>query len=78
MKTATLLKNGSHQIVRLPEEFQFEGERVYIHKVGNVIVLIPENNHPWKPLFESLEQFTADYMNERNQPFVQEREDIFA
>jgi len=77
MKTATLFKDGPHQAVRLPEEFRFQGERVYINKVGNVVVLIPENN-PWEPLFESLEQFTDDYMNARQQPPAQEREDIFA
>ena len=67
MKTATLCKDGPNQVVTLPEEFRFEGEKVYIHKVGNVVVLLPENE-PWKPLFESLEQFTDDFMNERKQP----------
>lgn len=77
MKTATLFKEGPNQAVRLPEEFRFEGEKVYINKVGNVVVLIPENN-PWESLFESLEQFTDDFMDERAQPQSQEREDIFA
>jgi antitoxin VapB len=43
MKTATLVKDGPNQVVRLPEEFRFEGENVYIHKAGNLVVLLPEN-----------------------------------
>jgi len=35
MQTARLLKNGRGQAVRLPKEFQFEGDRVYIKRVGS-------------------------------------------
>jgi len=45
--------------------------------VGNIVVLIP-NENPWQSLFESLDQFTDDYMEERAQPPEQKREDIFA
>lgn len=32
MKTAKLFQNGQSQAVRLPKEFRFEGEEVYIKK----------------------------------------------
>ena len=64
MKTAPLFIDGTYQAVRLPEEFRFEGEKVYIRKIGNVVVLLPEKDS-WKPMFDSLEQFSDDYMEER-------------
>ena len=55
-----------HQAIRLPEGFTFEGNRVYLKRVGNSIVLLPYNK-PWETLVESLTTFSDDFMNERNQ-----------
>ncbi len=77
MKTAKLFRNGQSQAVRLPKEFRFEGEEVYIKKTGNVVMLIP-TQQSWDSLLESLDQFTPDFMEDRNQPGQQEREDVFA
>lgn len=77
MKIAHVYQDGQNQTIRLPKEFRFKGENVYIKKVGNIVVLIP-NENPWQSLFESLDQFTDDYMEEREQPPEQKREDIFA
>lgn len=76
MKTAKLFKNGQSQAVRLPKEFRFEGEEVFIKKIGNVIILLPTEN-PWHPLCQSLNKFSKDFMENRNQPKQQTREDIF-
>lgn len=76
MKTAKIFKNGQSQAVRLPKEFRFKGEEVFIKKVGNMVVLIPINK-PWKSLVESLNKFSNDFMETRNQPDLQEREDNF-
>jgi len=62
--------------VRLPKDFRFEGEKVFIKRVGNAVVLIPYQDS-WETLFESLDQFSDDFMNEREQPDPQEREDLF-
>lgn len=76
MKMAKLFKNGQSQAVRLPKAFRFDGTEVYIKKVGNAVVLLPVN-HPWESLFASLELFSEDFMNDRNQPEEQERDDLF-
>ena len=76
MKTAKLFRNGQSQAVRLPKEFRFEGEEVFIKKTGNVVMLIPIA-HSWDSLLGSLDKFTPDFMSERNQSQQQEREDIF-
>ncbi len=73
MKTAKLFRNGQSQAVRLPREFRFEGEFVYIKKSGNAIVLLPAKG-AWDSLVTSLEKFSDDFMSERGQPAHQDRE----
>ncbi len=73
MKTAKLFRNGQSQAVRLPKEFRFEGEFVYIKKSGNAIVLLPAKG-AWDPLVGSLDKFSTDFMAERGQPASQDRE----
>ena len=76
MDKAKLFQNGQSQAVRLPKKYRFAGEEVLIKRVGNAVVLLPESDS-WKTLFDSLEQFSPDFMDERQQPEVQQREDLF-
>lgn len=73
MNTAKISTDGVHQIVILPEDFKMTGTEVYIKKVGNAIVLISQDN-PWQSLFESLDQFSEDFMSIRDQPPLDVRE----
>ena len=74
--TAELLKNGSSQAVRLLKEYRFEGDRVYIRKEGDGVILSPYKS-PTELLLESLDMFTDDFHLERNQPAgVDEREPL--
>ncbi len=34
------------------------------------------NHNPWQSLIDSLDKFTPDYLNDRNQPGIQTRESI--
>ncbi len=76
MKTAKLFQNGQSQAVRLPKEFRFEGDEVIIKRSGNAVVLIPAN-HSWEVLASSLDKFSSDFMDNRNQPEQQIRDDFF-
>ena len=76
MKTAKLFQNGQSQAVRLPKEFRFEGDEVIIRRSGNTVVLIPAK-HSWDVLVDSLDKFSADFMENRDQPAQQNREDLF-
>lgn len=76
METARLFKNGQSQAVRLPKDFRFEGEKVFIKRLGKAVVLIPYQD-PWETLFESLDQFSDDFMKTREQPPAQHRESLF-
>lgn len=73
MKTAKLFQNGQSQAVRLPKEFRFEDDHVYVKKSGNVVILIPAHNS-WQSLVDSLDKFSDDFMSERKQPKTQVRE----
>jgi antitoxin VapB len=75
MQQAKLFQNGQSQAVRLPKEFRFEGDRVAIKRVGRAVVLLPYNE-PWETLFDALDKFSPDFMEERNQPPVEVREEF--
>lgn len=77
METARLFRNGRSQAVRLPKQFRFEGDEVYVKRVGNAVVLLPQSGS-WQGLFESLELFSEDFMENREQPlWTEERENPF-
>lgn len=65
--------NSDVQAIQLPEEFRINDDKVFLKKTGNVIHIIPYHK-PWSIFFESLTEFTPDYMNDRNQPGEQNRE----
>jgi antitoxin VapB len=73
MKTAKLFKNGHSQAVRLPKEFRFDGDSVFIHHLGDCVVLVPKHD-PWQSMFEAARRFTDDFMAERDQGSQSERE----
>jgi antitoxin VapB len=73
MKTARIFRNGKSQAVRLPKEFRFKDDHVFVKKSGNVVVLIPIKNS-WDVLKSSLGKFSDDFMTGRKQPKIQKRE----
>lgn len=76
MNIAKLSKSDNIQTVILPQEFQIEGNEVYIKKMGNALLLIPKDK-PWQILWDSLELFSEDFMNSRDQPQQEQRETLF-
>ncbi len=75
MQTAKIFQNGRSQPIRLLKEFRFEGKEVSICKVGQKVILSskPES---WKDFFFYGSEPTPDFMNEREQLGLEER-DIF-
>jgi len=63
MQSAKLFINGRSQAVRLPKEFQFAGKDVLIQKVGDAVILLP-NNKSWEVFLHGLNSFTDDFMEE--------------
>ena len=75
MKTAKLFKNGRSQAVRLPKDCRLQGSEVYVKKFENMVILLSKDD-PWASLISSLDMFSDDFMDERNQPPPQTREDM--
>ena len=48
-------------------------DKVYLKQIGNALYIIPFHN-PWHSLVDSIDSFTSDYMNNREQPIDQKRE----
>ena len=77
VKTAKIFRSGNSQAVRIPKDFQLEGDEVEILKKGASLVLRPKRKS-WAVFIESLGKFTDDFMEGgRKQPRAQKREQAF-
>lgn len=61
------------QTIRIPDNFKINDDKVYLKKVGSALYIIPFHN-PWQSLFDSVDEFSQDFMNDREQPAAQIRE----
>lgn len=75
METAKIFLNGRSQAVRLPKEFRFDSDEVFITRLGSAVILIPKEDS-WDFLFDTLDEFTDDFMNSREQPATQQERDL--
>lgn len=70
LKIAKLFKNGASQAVRLPAEFRFEGDEVYIAKnevTGDVVLSSRPGMTAWSDFFKLLHTIDVpdDFMSDR-------------
>ncbi|MFQ5638897.1 MAG: antitoxin [bacterium] len=75
MTTAKIFMSGASQAVRLPKDFRFSDTEVYIKKFQNIVMLIPKDD-AWALFFASLNKFSDDFMDNRDQPQQQSRESL--
>ena len=67
MNTARLFSNGRSQAVRLPKEYRFDDDEVFITKVGDMVILYPRRKG-WDLLARGIARFTDDFLPTRDQP----------
>lgn len=60
------------ETVRLPREFRFEGDEVFIKRIGSAVILLPKAKS-WDALIDSLAKFPDDFMTDREQPPTTDR-----
>mgnify|MGYP006291586427 CR=1 FL=1 len=72
-KTVDIKNAKGFQAIRIPKPMRIDDDKVYLKKIGSALYIIPYHK-PWQNLFESLDSFTPDFMEKRNQPENQERE----
>lgn len=73
IETIKVKNRKGFQAIEIPDSLKIDDDKVYLKKVGNALYVIPFHN-PWDNLFNSLENFTSDFMTEREQPENQKRE----
>ena len=73
MKTVEVMTNGLVQSISLPQDCHVDGTKVFVKRVGRVVLLIPSDVDPWQMFTQSLSDFTDDFMEERSQPVPQMR-----
>ena len=59
MKTSRIFKNGNNQAVRIPKEFCFDGNEVYVKQCGDVLVLVPKNEK-WTERIQASQEMSDD------------------
>ena len=72
IKTAKLFRNGRSQAVRLPQEFRFAGSEVSIKQVRGGVLL--SERDPWELFDEGVKALSDDFMAERTQPPLEDRQ----
>lgn len=76
--TTRVFQNGNSQAIRIPQNLRTEKKEFYIRKIGDIFIAYPTDD-PWAPARQAIGSFSDDYMDERNQPSVEEipeREDF--
>ena len=73
MEAVNIENISGRQIIHLPNELRINDDKVYLKRMGNVIYIIPFHS-PWQNFYDSLEDFSEDFMNDRNQVDSQTRE----
>ena len=81
-RIAKLFMNGASQAVRLPADFRFEGDEVYVtrdNKTGDVTLSTRPGMKSWAEFFELMTAIDvpADYMKERPMNAVPKEHNLF-
>jgi antitoxin VapB len=72
-QAVTIQDISGSQMIKIPENFKINDDKVYLKKVGNTLYIIPFHN-PWQSMLDSVNEFSEDFMTEWQQPSQQSRE----
>lgn len=72
-QTARIFKNNRSQAVRLPKEFQFKTDKVYIRKEGDNVILSPRPPD-WSAWLANAPVASSEFMGNVEDLPLQERE----
>jgi len=75
LKIAKLFMNGRSQAVRLPKEYRFSGDEVFVQRQGNKVILTP-TEPGWDDFFEAETVFGEDFLSDREDLPPQGRNDF--
>jgi antitoxin VapB len=72
-KAAKIFMNGRSQALRLPKEFRFDTEEVFITKQGENLIISPKKPN-WDEFFNCTPAFSEDFLADRQDTTPQERD----
>lgn len=61
METAKIFENGRSQAVRLPKEFRFTGDEVFVQRLGHAVMLYPKDA-AWETFLNGVNSFSEDFL----------------
>lgn len=70
---AKIFMNGRSQAVRLPKEYRFNSDEVYVSRQGSNII-ISEKKPTWDEFFDTKSAFNDDFLKDRLDSKPQERD----
>jgi len=71
-KSAKVFMNGRSQAIRLPKEYRFDCDEVYVEKQGDAI-LISAVQPGWDEFFDAVSVFDDDFLADREDLLPQDR-----
>lgn len=82
VQIAKLFKNSAGQVVQLPPEFSFEGDKVYIMRddtMGDVVLSNRPSVRTWQDFFDMVHNIDVpdDFMAERPMNVLSQEKNIF-
>lgn len=72
-RTAKVFMTNRSQAVRLPKEYQFSTDEVFIRKEGDDVILSPRPSD-WRPYLQTAPLASDEFMSDVEDLPVQERE----
>ena len=73
MRVAKVFKNGQSQAIRLPKEFRFDTDEVFVSKDGDNIILFPKPKITWEEFFAKHEPCPDFELDRSDNSLPQER-----
>ena len=61
METTKVFTNGRSQAVRIPKKFRFDVDKLYINKIGDMVVLSPVSTLS-DSFDKGIHMFSADFL----------------
>jgi len=74
MDVAKVFENGKSQAVRLPKEYRFNTDEVFVFKEGDRVILFPKPKITWKEFFDKHEACPEFDLDRSDNVSPQERE----
>lgn len=72
-KTAKIFTNGGSQAVRLPKEFRFDCDEVFVERRGGQVIL-SATRPDWDDFFDETSVFGKDFLADREDVPPQKRD----